>query len=106
MNIIRTALSPRKTKSSMALLIPLRPLLTAREIFLQLLTPIILRLGIVYDNAGLLEKIQRKESGGLFTDVVSSFDYSPMGQVATQTNANGTVTTNTYDRQNFTDLPM
>ncbi len=49
-----------------------------------------------YDNAGLLDKIERKEDD-LFTDVVSNFDYSPMGQVTNQVNANGTITTNSYD---------
>ncbi|MCC7160672.1 VCBS repeat-containing protein [Candidatus Nomurabacteria bacterium] len=50
-----------------------------------------------YNTAGLLEKIERKENGGTFTDVVSGFDYSPMEQVSVQTNANGITTTNTCD---------
>jgi RHS repeat-associated protein len=50
-----------------------------------------------YNNAGLLDKIERKENGGLFTNVVSNFDYSPIGQVTKQVNANGTTTTNSYD---------
>ena len=54
-----------------------------------------------YNTAGLLEKIERKESGGSFTDVVSNFDYSPMDQVVTQADANGTTTTNTYDATNL-----
>jgi RHS repeat-associated protein len=50
-----------------------------------------------FNTAGLLEKIERKESGGSFSDVVSNFDYSPADQIYTQTYANGVVTTNTND---------
>lgn len=50
-----------------------------------------------FNTAGLLEKIERKESGGVFTNVVSNFDYSPLGQPATVVYANGVTTTNTYD---------
>ena len=51
----------------------------------------------VYNYAGLLEKIQRRESGGTLIDVVSNFDYSPMDQVVTEVNQNGTTLTNVYD---------
>ncbi|HEV7671108.1 MAG TPA: FG-GAP-like repeat-containing protein [Thermoanaerobaculia bacterium] len=50
-----------------------------------------------FNTAGLLEKIERKENGGVFTNVVSNFDYSPLGQPATVVYANGVTTTNTYD---------
>ena len=50
-----------------------------------------------YNSAGLLEKIQRKESGGSLVGVVSNFDYSPMDQVVTEVNQNGTTLTNVYD---------
>jgi RHS repeat-associated protein len=50
-----------------------------------------------FNTAGLLDQIERKESGGAFTDVVSNFDYSPLDQITTQTDANGVTTTNTYD---------
>jgi RHS repeat-associated protein len=50
-----------------------------------------------YNTAGQLEKVQTKESGGSFGDVVSNFDYNPMGQVITQTDVNGVATANTYD---------
>lgn len=51
-----------------------------------------------YNSAGLLENISKKESTvGGFASVVNDFDYSPLGQVAYQQNANGTATTNTYD---------
>ncbi len=56
----------------------------------------------LYNSAGLLEQVQRKEaSDGTFTNVVASFDYSPTGAVATQVNANGTTTTNTYNSSKF-----
>ena len=52
----------------------------------------------IYNSAGLLDQVQRKEStDGGFINVVSNFDYGPHGKVTTQTNANGTTTTNTYD---------
>ncbi|OGZ63367.1 MAG: hypothetical protein A2639_01720 [Candidatus Staskawiczbacteria bacterium RIFCSPHIGHO2_01_FULL_34_27] len=52
----------------------------------------------IYNSAGLLDKTQRKESSDAnFIDVVSNFDYSPIGQITIQQNANGTVTTNIYD---------
>jgi YD repeat-containing protein len=51
----------------------------------------------IYNNGGLLEKVEEKESGGSFADVVSDFDYAPTGQVSFTANANGTETTNTYD---------
>lgn len=50
-----------------------------------------------FNAAGLLNKIERKESGGAFTDVVSNFDYSPVDKVTTQADVNGVTTTNTYD---------
>lgn len=52
----------------------------------------------IFGSAGLLDQVQRKEStDGSFADVVSNFDYSPMGQSTVTTNANGVATTNTYD---------
>jgi len=51
-----------------------------------------------YNKAGLLERIERRSVGGTFSDVVSRFDYSPMGQITSQIGANGTLSlTNTYD---------
>ncbi|MEK7564320.1 MAG: FG-GAP-like repeat-containing protein [Patescibacteria group bacterium] len=50
-----------------------------------------------FNSAGLLEKVERKESGGVFIDIVSNFDYSPTDKVTIQEDANGFVTTNTYD---------
>ncbi len=50
-----------------------------------------------YNTAGQLEKIERKESGGGYTDVVADFDYGPHGKITYQEFANGTDTTNTYD---------
>jgi RHS repeat-associated protein len=50
-----------------------------------------------FNTAGLLEKIERKESGGAFVNVVSNFDYSPLDAPVTIAYANGITTTNTYD---------
>lgn len=50
-----------------------------------------------WNTAGLLEKIERKESGGSYTDVVSDFDYAPNEKLILQSDANGVTTTNTYD---------
>ncbi len=51
-----------------------------------------------YNAGALTETVQKKESGGSFTSVVTDFDYSPLGQITYQANANGTATTNTYDQ--------
>ncbi len=51
----------------------------------------------IYNAAGLLEKVERKENSGTFVDVISNFDYNPTEQVAVQADANGITTTNTYD---------
>jgi YD repeat-containing protein len=51
----------------------------------------------IYNTAGQLEKVQQKEDGGIFRDVVTNFDYSPTGQIILQENANGTKTVNTYN---------
>jgi len=52
----------------------------------------------VYNNAGLLEKIDRREAGAAFVSVITNFDYSPMGQVTSQIGANGTLSaTSVYD---------
>jgi len=52
----------------------------------------------IFNSAGLLDQVQRKEStDGSFANVVSNFDYSPMGQITITANANNTTTTNTYD---------
>jgi len=50
-----------------------------------------------FNAGGMIEKVERKEGGGSYVDVVSNFDYNPMGLVATQVDANTTTTTNTYD---------
>ncbi|MGB0757464.1 MAG: FG-GAP-like repeat-containing protein [Patescibacteria group bacterium] len=52
-----------------------------------------------YNNTGLAETIQwRSDSGSAWSNVVEDFDYSPLGQITYQDNANGTATTNTYDK--------
>jgi len=50
-----------------------------------------------YVTATLLNQIEREESGGSFSNVVSNIDYSPTEQPTIITYANGTTTTNTYD---------
>jgi RHS repeat-associated protein len=50
-----------------------------------------------YGTGGLVTNVQEKESGGGFANIVSSIDYSPTDKVATQTDANGAATVNTYD---------
>lgn len=50
-----------------------------------------------YGSAGLVTSVQEKESGGSFSYLVSSLDYSPMDKVVTQVDANGVSTTNFYD---------
>ncbi|HET9410040.1 MAG TPA: FG-GAP-like repeat-containing protein [Candidatus Sulfotelmatobacter sp.] len=50
-----------------------------------------------YGIGGLATNVQEKESGGSFSNVVTSIDYSPMDKIATQTDANGVTTTNYYD---------
>jgi RHS repeat-associated protein len=52
----------------------------------------------IYNTAGLLNQVQRKESTDPnLTDVVTNFDYSPTEQPTTISYANGAITTNTYD---------
>ncbi|MFA4873017.1 MAG: RHS repeat-associated core domain-containing protein [Patescibacteria group bacterium] len=51
-----------------------------------------------YNAGALTETVQKKESGGVFTNVVTDFDYSPLGQITYQANANNTATTNTYNQ--------
>lgn len=52
----------------------------------------------IYNTAGLLEQVQRKESTDSgFANVVNNFDYSPEGKITIQSNANGVNTVNTYD---------
>jgi RHS repeat-associated protein len=50
-----------------------------------------------YSTAGLLETVERKESGGSFADVVSDFDYGPAGQVTFKAFGNGVESTYTFD---------
>ena len=52
----------------------------------------------IYNSAGLLDKIQRKESADAdFIDVASNIDYAPTGQATAISYANGASTTNNYD---------
>ena len=54
-----------------------------------------------YNTAGLLNQIERKESGGSFTNVISNIDYFPTDQPITLAYANGVTNTNTYDASNL-----
>lgn len=64
---------------------------------LNLIYPDLSEVKYTFNNAGLLEKVERKEGGGSLTNVVSNFDYNPMDQVLTQADSNGVNTINTYD---------
>jgi RHS repeat-associated protein len=50
-----------------------------------------------FNGAGLLERIERRENGGNFVNVVSRFDYAPAGQVSFKEFGNGVTTRYTYD---------
>ncbi|MCK9351296.1 MAG: SpvB/TcaC N-terminal domain-containing protein [Candidatus Paceibacterota bacterium] len=54
-----------------------------------------------YNAANLIEKVEEKENGGSFSNVVSNFDYSPTGQPTVINYTNGVVTTNTYDEDHL-----
>ncbi len=49
-----------------------------------------------FNTANLLERVEQKESGGSWQDVITDFDYAPTGQITYQEHANGTKTTKTY----------
>ncbi len=51
----------------------------------------------LYNSAGLLNAVNRKESTTSWTPVVSSIDYAPTGARTLTAYANGKTTTNTYD---------
>jgi RHS repeat-associated protein len=51
----------------------------------------------VFGSGGRIDKVQRKESGGAWTDVVSNFDYSPADKPTSTAFGNGASTNNTYD---------
>jgi RHS repeat-associated protein len=51
----------------------------------------------VYNNAGQLNQVNRKENAGGYVAVVSNIDYAPTERRTVIVNANGTTTTNTYD---------
>jgi RHS repeat-associated protein len=50
-----------------------------------------------YGTGGLVTNVQEEEPGGSFANIVASIDYSPTDRVATQIDANGVETVNTYD---------
>jgi len=50
-----------------------------------------------YNKANRLEKVEQRESGGTFTDIVKDYDYGPHGMVTYQKNGNDSETIKTYD---------
>lgn len=49
------------------------------------------------NKAGQATKVEQKENGGTFRDVVTNADYGPHGQLEYVLNGNGSETTRTYD---------
>jgi RHS repeat-associated protein len=58
------------------------------------------QVGVSYNGAGLPSRVQRKPSGGSWSDIVSSLSYWPTGQVTTTVFGNGGTTTKTYSNTN------
>jgi RHS repeat-associated protein len=50
-----------------------------------------------YNTVGLLEKVERKESGGSWTDVIGDLDYAPIDKPNLVAYGNSATTTDTYD---------
>jgi RHS repeat-associated protein len=51
-----------------------------------------------YNGGGQIETVQKKENGeSSFANIVTNFDYSPVGQPTSIAYANGATTTNTYN---------
>ena len=50
-----------------------------------------------YNGAGLLEKVEEKESGGAFVNIVDNIDYGPHSKLTFKDYANGTESVYTYD---------
>ncbi len=53
-----------------------------------------------YDDSGHLSGIDRKESGGSFSAVISRVDYAPNDLTTVITYGNGVISTSTYDQAN------
>ncbi|MCP4408275.1 MAG: hypothetical protein GY807_11045 [Gammaproteobacteria bacterium] len=50
-----------------------------------------------FNDFGEIERVEQKEDGGSFADLISDFDYGPHGLVTNQIFGNGATTTRTYD---------
>jgi RHS repeat-associated protein len=50
-----------------------------------------------YNKGNLLEKVEQRENGGAYRDIVTNFNYNPIGSVVYQLFGNGASTTKTYD---------
>src|SRR5262249_35794226 len=55
------------------------------------------QVNVTYNSAGLPNKIQRKPSGGSFSDIISNYDYAPQGQIQNALFGNNASTTYFYD---------
>lgn len=51
----------------------------------------------IYNPGGLLESVQRKESGGAWAELVRNFDYAPASKPTVIAYANSATATNAYD---------
>ncbi|QHP67453.1 hypothetical protein EI171_08440 [Bradyrhizobium sp. LCT2] len=55
------------------------------------------QVNVTYGRPGYPTRVQRKASGGSFSDIVSSIDYSPADQIKTMIFGSGASTTRSYD---------
>ena len=55
------------------------------------------QVAVSYNGAGLTNRIQRKPSGGSFSDVISNYDYAPHGKIQNALFGNNASTTYFYD---------
>ncbi|MFA5933696.1 MAG: FG-GAP-like repeat-containing protein [Candidatus Paceibacterota bacterium] len=90
-----------ETKTISAIAYPTSYTYNHQNNILSITTPDLAVTQYTYNQGGLLEKIEVKEAGGAFANIISNFDYNPMGQITTQNFANGVITTNTYDSANL-----
>ncbi|USN87565.1 MAG: VCBS repeat-containing protein [Candidatus Nomurabacteria bacterium] len=50
-----------------------------------------------FNKGGQVDKVEQKEGGGTFANIVSNIDYGPHGQMENIEYGNGSITTRTYD---------
>ncbi|MEZ4103845.1 MAG: FG-GAP-like repeat-containing protein [Candidatus Paceibacterota bacterium] len=51
----------------------------------------------IFNKGGQVDKVEQRESGGTFANIVSDIDYGPHGQMENIEYGNGSITTRTYD---------